>query len=54
MEQRIGKMNKIVGSKMKDFSKISSTEVSSALKTKKTVEVKVGPNNVHDILDSLE
>ena len=28
--------------------------VDFALKTKKKITVKVGPNNVHDILDSLE
>ena len=32
----------------------SKKEVESALRTKKKISVQVGPNNVHDILDSLE
>jgi len=32
----------------------SKKEVESAIKTKKKISVQVGPNNVHDILDSLE
>jgi hypothetical protein len=32
----------------------SKKEVESALKTKKIIIIQVGPNNVHDILDSLE
>ena len=31
----------------------SKKEVESALKTKKKISMKLGPNNVHDILDSL-
>ncbi len=29
-------------------------EVESSFKTKKTISIIVGPNNVHDILDSFE
>ncbi len=54
MEQRIGKMNKIIGSSLGEIPKISQKDATTALKTKKTVEVTIGPNNVHDILDSLE
>ena len=54
MEQRIGKMNKIIGSSLGEIPKNSQKDVTITLKTKKTVEVTIGPNNVHDILDSLE
>jgi len=33
--------------------KISKTDIEFALKTKKEISVKLGVNNVHDILDSL-
>jgi len=54
LEKHIPKMNKIILMTLNEISKISSKDVKSALNTKKTVDVKVGPNNVHDILDSLE
>ena len=38
----------------KEIPSISRKEVESTLKTKKSVMVKVGPNNIHDILDYLE
>jgi hypothetical protein len=34
--------------------KISAKDLKSALNTKETVDVIIGPNNVHDILDSLK
>jgi len=54
LEKQIPKMNKIILMTLNEISKISAKDVKSALNTKKTVDVKVGPNNVHDILDSLE
>ena len=54
LEKHIPKMNKIILMTLNEISKISAKDVKSALNTKKTVDVKVGPNNVHDILDSLE
>jgi len=36
-----------------DVPVFSKKEVESALKTKQKIFVKLGPNNVHDILDSL-
>ena len=36
-----------------DVPKFSKTSVEYALKTKQEIFVKVGANNVHDILDSL-
>jgi len=54
LEKQIPKINKIILMISKEIPKISAEDVKSALNTKKTVDVKVGPNNVHDILDSLE
>ena len=54
LERSISKMNKIILMKSNEIPKISSKDVKQALSTKKTVDVIIGPNNVHDILDSLE
>ena len=47
-------MNKIIQMNSNEIPKILATDVKYALDTKKTVDVVIGPNNVHDILDSLE
>jgi hypothetical protein len=47
------KLEKIVTMNSNEVPVFSKKEVETALKTKKTVSVEVGPNNVHDILDSL-
>jgi hypothetical protein len=54
LEKQIPKMNKIILMNSKEIHKITGKEVKFALNTKKTVDVIIGPNNVHDILDSLE
>ncbi len=54
LEKQIPKMNKTIQMTSKEIPKISANDVKSALNTKKSVDVVVGPNNVHDILDSLE
>ena len=54
LEKQIPKMNKTILMTLKEMPKISAKDVKSALNTKKTVDVVIGPNNVHDILDSLE
>jgi hypothetical protein len=54
LESQIPKMCKVIKMDFKEIPKISEKDVKTALKTKKTVNVTVGPNNVHDILDSLE
>ena len=54
LEKQIPKMNKVILMTLNEIPKIIAKDVKSALNTKKTVNVKVGPNNVHDILDSLE
>ena len=53
LESQIPKMSKIIKMDFKEIPKISEKDVKTALKTKKTVNVAIGPNNVHDILDSL-
>ena len=54
LESQIPKMSKVIKLNFKEIPKISEKDVKTALKTKKTVNVTVGPNNVHDILDALE
>ncbi|MDH3611532.1 MAG: thiamine biosynthesis protein [Nitrosopumilus sp.] len=54
LEKHIPKINKIIQMNSNEIPKISINDVKYALDTKKTVEVVIGPNNVHDILDSLE
>ena len=54
LENRISKLNKIIGMNLQEFLTISKNEVKSSLNSRKRIEVVIGPNNVHDILDSLE
>jgi adenylyl- and sulfurtransferase ThiI len=54
LENRMTKLTKVVGMNLNKFPEVDKKEVSSALNTKRTIEVSIGPNNVHDILDSLE
>ncbi len=54
LEKQIPKMNKTILMTLNEIPKLSAKDVKSALNTKKTVDVVIGPNNVHDILDSLE
>lgn len=54
MDYRINQMNKIFRMNLNEFPKISKNEVKTCLNSKKTIEVQIGPNNLHDILDSLE
>jgi len=54
LEKHIPKMNKIIQINSKEIPKIPAKDVKYALDTKKTVDIAIGPNNVHDILDSLE
>ena len=49
--KRLEKVTSVRTGEIPDFSK---NTVNDALKTLKKIVVKVGPNNVHDILDSLE
>ena len=53
LERNIKKLEKIVTMSSHEMPVFSKKEVDNALKTKKKISVEVGPNNVHDILDSL-
>lgn len=53
-EKNIKKLEKIVTVSSNEIPVFSKKEVEFALKTKKKISVQVGPNNVHDILDSIE
>jgi len=52
--KRIRKLEKIVTSSSDNITTFLKKEVEMSIKTKKVISIKVGPNNVHDILDSLE
>ena len=53
LERSISKLEKMISIRSNDVPKISKTDIEFALKTKKEISVKLGVNNVHDILDSL-
>jgi len=53
LENNLQKIRKIVSMDLSDVPNILK-ESKSLLKIKETVKIKVGPNNVHDILDSLQ
>ncbi len=54
LERNIKKLEKMITINSTEIPNFSKKEVGNALKTKKKVSIQVGPNNVHDILDSLE
>ena len=54
LERNMKKMEKMVTISTNEIPSFSKKEVESAIKTKKTITIQLGPNNVHDILDSLE
>lgn len=54
LERNMRKIEKMIIITTEEIPLFSKKEVENALKTKKTITVKIGPNNVHDILDSLE
>jgi len=54
LEKQIPKINKIIAMNSDKIPKISPKDLKSALNTKEIVDVIIGPNNVHDILDSLK
>jgi len=53
LERSISKLEKMISIRSNDVPKISKIDIEFALKTKKEISVKLGVNNVHDILDSL-
>ena len=54
IERNIHKIEKLFSSKTIQSSDLSNKELDSVLKTKKRIDVVIGPNNIHDILDSFE
>jgi len=54
LERNMKKLEKIVTITSNEIPPSSRKDVVFALKTKKIITIQLGPNNVHDILDSLE
>ncbi|AFS81810.1 thiamine biosynthesis ATP pyrophosphatase-like protein [Candidatus Nitrosopumilus koreensis AR1] len=54
LEKSIKKLEKIVTISSYEIPSFAKKQVENAQKTKKMISIQVGPNNVHDILDSLE
>ena len=54
LERNMKKLEKMVTVTSNEIPSYAKKEVESALKTKKKITIQIGPNNVHDILDSLE
>jgi len=54
LEKNIHKIHKIISLDLDKIPKIIDKDFKRNLKTKETVNVIIGPNNVHDILDSIE
>ena len=52
-DRDVKRLEKIVGINSDEIPKTSKKIVDDSIRTKKVISVKVGPNNVHDILDSL-
>jgi hypothetical protein len=53
LERNIKKLEKMININSNEIPNYSKTEVESAIRTKQEILLKLGPNNVHDILDSL-
>jgi hypothetical protein len=54
LEKQISKLERLFLMNYNEIPNLSSKVIDFALKSKRTVIVKIGPNNVYDILDSLE
>ena len=54
LERNLKKLEKIISITTDEVPIYAKKEVESCFKTKKIISIKVGPNNVHDILDSFE
>ena len=54
LERSLKKLENIISINSNEVPIYAKKEVENALKIKKIISVKVGPNNVHDILDSFE
>ena len=54
LEKRINNLENFVSQNFNGIPDISKNEIEKYLKNTKVISIKVGPNNVHDILDSFE
>jgi hypothetical protein len=54
LEKQIPKLEKLFTINSSEIPNFSNKDIDFALKSKKSIIVNIGPNNVHDILDSLE
>ena len=54
LERNFSKMERMIAIPSKEIPPFSKKDVDNAIKDKIIITVKIGPNNVHDILDSLE
>lgn len=54
MEKNIPKIKKLISMNVRDVPGTSSRIIDEVIKSRKVVSINVGPNNVHDILDSLD
>ena len=54
LERNMKKIEKMVSMPSNDIPTFSKKDIELAIKTKKKISVILGPNNIHDILDSLE
>ena len=54
LEKDFPKIKKLISMSTDKSVDFSSKNVDNTIKSKKTVNIKVGPNNVHDILDALD
>lgn len=54
LEKYLNSIESLIKRRFDKISQPRTSEVQASLKTKKTIRVYIGPNNVHDILDSLE
>ena len=54
LERSVEKMKKMIIINSNEIPTISKKIIENSIKTKKKVSISVGPNNLHDILDSLE
>ena len=54
MERNFNRIEKLFTAKNIQFPDVSNKELESILNTKKIIDITVGPNNMHDILDSFE
>ena len=54
IERNVNKIKKLIATKYIQSPNFSKKDLEMMLNTKKTVDITVGPNNIHDILDSFE